>query len=122
MPEPATHIAGPHAFDGGRIRCGRREASDTALDGVVQAFQPLSAVPLSRDDAREITENLGRFFDILERWAVDDAQRGKGPLADRFRDLGLTTAANPSATIEAPHDAALVDAAGAGRRRRGGGR
>jgi hypothetical protein len=119
VPEPATHIAGAHAFEGGRVRGGRREASDAALDGVAQCFQPLSAVPLSRDDAREITENLGRFFDVLERWAVEDAQRGVGPLAERFRDLGLTT---PAAPFEVPQDQAQLDAAGTGRRRRGGGR
>jgi hypothetical protein len=98
----------------GRGRGGRREASDAALDGVVLAFQPLSAAHLTRDDAREITENLGRFFDILERWAVEDAQRGKGPLAERFRDLGLT--------IPPTNTAGDVDVAPADRRRRGGGR
>ncbi len=118
MRDPTASSNGSNARDGVVGRGGVREASDAALDGVVGAFQPLSPVPLTRDDAREITENLGRFFEILERWAVEDAQKGRGPLGSRLRDLGLQAA--PQAPPEAPPAVVPAAAAGASPRNRGG--
>ena len=54
---------------------------DEVLDRVVAAFQPFAPAPLTRADAREITTNLVRVFDVLQEWALEDAAKGMGPWA-----------------------------------------
>jgi len=51
------------------------------VEEVRAALQPLSPRPYTAADAREAIHNLGRFFAVLERWAVEDARAGPGPLA-----------------------------------------
>lgn len=63
-----------------------RPPSEAVVDEIQAAFQRLSPRPYSRDDAREAVHNLARFFDVLERWAVEDAADGRGPLAGRLGD------------------------------------
>jgi hypothetical protein len=63
-----------------------RGPSDEVLDGLANAFQPYSKEPITRDDAREMAENLHGFFGVLERWAREDAANGKGPWAGRDLD------------------------------------
>lgn len=53
--------------------------SDEVLDDLAGAFQPLSREPITRDDAREMAENLHGFFGVLERWAREDAANDTGP-------------------------------------------
>ena len=45
------------------------------LDATIEAFQPLSPELLSREDAAEILDNLGRFGAILQRWSIRKAAR-----------------------------------------------
>jgi hypothetical protein len=55
-------------------------AEDCASDFVEEvraAFQPMSSEPLSREDAAEIIDNLGRFGAILQRWAIRRAARAE---------------------------------------------
>ena len=63
-----------------------RPPSDAVIDEVQAAFQRRSSQHYSRDDAKEAVHNLGRFFDVLERWAREDAAQGRGPLAGRLGD------------------------------------
>ncbi len=58
-----------------------RPPSEDLLGEVAQAFQPYSPDPLTRDDAREIVDTLTRSMAVLERWAWEDAAKGKGPFA-----------------------------------------
>ncbi len=53
------------------------------LDELALAYQPLATEPITRPDAAEIADNLRRFFDVLQDWAVEDAARGVGPWVDR---------------------------------------
>ena len=58
-----------------------RPLSEDVLDEAQAAFQQLSSEPFTREDTREAFDNLGRFFEVLERWAREDAQKGHGPFS-----------------------------------------
>ena len=61
--------------------CRQRRLDDEVLDRLAAAYQPLAPEPISRDDAAEIADNLSRFFDVLQEWAIEDAAKGVGPWA-----------------------------------------
>jgi len=42
------------------------------LDGIVRELQPHSDERLTREDAAEVAFNLGRYLDVLARWAEAD--------------------------------------------------
>ncbi len=73
-------------------------AEDSTSDFVEEvraAFQPMSSEPLSREDAAEIIDNLGRFGAILQRWAIRRAARAEA--RGRGADLHL-----PDVSVEVP--------------------
>ena len=43
----------------------QKQSYEEVLDEVIDVFQPRSPVPLTREDAREIYENLTGFFNTL---------------------------------------------------------
>jgi hypothetical protein len=63
-----------------------RAPCDVVLDDLARGFQPFSPDPITRDDAREMSENLHGFFGVLERWARDDAANRMGPWAHLVLD------------------------------------
>ncbi len=63
-----------------------RPASDAVIDDVQVALQRLSPRPYGRDDAREALHNLGRFFDVLERWSRVDAAKAREVGVGRLGD------------------------------------
>lgn len=67
------------------------------VDEVRAAFQPMSSEPLSREDAAEIIDNLGRFGAILQRWAIRRAARAEAR-------AGGAELRQPEAHTEVPHD------------------
>jgi hypothetical protein len=48
------------------------------LDDTIAVWQPLSQRPLTREDAREITENMVGFFSVLREWAEAERNPEKG--------------------------------------------
>jgi hypothetical protein len=54
-----------------RRQAQESKAAEGFLDETIEFWQARSPRNLSREDARQITENLTGFFQILERW--DDA-------------------------------------------------
>ena len=46
---------------------------DDLVDRTLETWQPRVDHPLSRDDARQIIENVSGFFSILAEWAKADA-------------------------------------------------
>jgi len=75
-------------------------AEDSTSDFVEEvraAFQPLSPEPLSREDAAEIIDNLGRFGAVLQRWAIRRAARAEARAGGAERR-------QPEAHTEVPHD------------------
>src|ERR1700686_2054959 len=48
------------------------------LDETIAVWQPLSQRPLTREDAREITENMVGFFSVLREWAEAERNPEKG--------------------------------------------
>ena len=46
---------------------------DDLIDRTLETWQPRVDHPLSRDDARQIIENVSGFFSILAEWAKADA-------------------------------------------------
>ncbi len=42
------------------------------LDGIVRELQPHTDEHLTREDAAEVAFNLGRYLDVLARWAEAD--------------------------------------------------
>lgn len=42
--------------------------SDDLLEQTIDVWQPYASYPLSREDAREILENLTGYFKVLQEW------------------------------------------------------
>ena len=47
--------------------------NDDLIDRTLETWQPRVDHPLSRDDARQIIENVSGFFSTLAEWAKADA-------------------------------------------------
>lgn len=52
----------------GKLNGRRRAIDDSFLDRTIQLFQPRMNRPLSREDARQIVENMTGFFQTLAEW------------------------------------------------------
>lgn len=58
-----------HEFDLAKVPfAGSSSLSAPFLDETIQFWQPRSERPLTREDAREIVENMTGFFSILHEW------------------------------------------------------
>ena len=57
---------------------GGRAPSAELIDDTLRVFQPHSAEPLTRDDAREIVHNVAAFLTLLAEWDAE-ARAGKTP-------------------------------------------
>lgn len=71
-------MAHTHTEDPSRRNTNANSASVERVDFIDQTlsiWQPLSKRQLSREDGREIIENMTGFFRILQEW--DRADRGK---------------------------------------------
>ncbi|MHB8590166.1 MAG: hypothetical protein ACYDA0_15185 [Candidatus Dormibacteraceae bacterium] len=56
--DKAENLSGP----------GRLETNEALVDLTLEVWQPLYQPQLSREDARQIAENLTGFFRVLLRW------------------------------------------------------
>jgi hypothetical protein len=54
---------------------GRPETNEALVDLTLEVWQPLYQRQLSREDARQIAENLTGFFRVLLRWKAMNAAR-----------------------------------------------
>jgi hypothetical protein len=54
---------------------GARALSTEFLDETIGDWQPLSRRLLTREDAREIVENLTGFFRVLNEWRIAEERR-----------------------------------------------
>ena len=54
---------------------GRPETNEALVDLTLEVWQPLYQRQLSREDARQIAENLTGFFRVLLRWKAMSAAR-----------------------------------------------
>ncbi len=57
-------------------------AADKFLDETIDFWQPLVNRPLSREDARQIRENLTGFFRLLRQWQEVETARVQAAPAD----------------------------------------
>ena len=55
--------------------------SEQLLIQTIEFWQPVASRPLTQEDARQITENVRGFFDLLNGWAVNDT-KGSRPEAE----------------------------------------
>jgi hypothetical protein len=62
---------------GRQHRFSVEQYSELLLDETIAIWQPYSKRPLSREDARQILENMTGFFQTLLNW--DAADRAKSP-------------------------------------------
>jgi len=62
------------------------EYSDELIKKTIKMWQPYSKEPLTREDAREIIQNVTGFFDILARWDREQKEREKNPKAEPQSD------------------------------------
>ncbi len=44
-------------------------ANDNLIDGTIETWRPRLDLVLSREDARQIVENVAAFFSVLAEWA-----------------------------------------------------
>ncbi len=70
-------------------------ANDNLIDRTIEAWQPRLDRDLSREDARQIVENVTGFFSILAEWS-------QAELAEPANDTGKPGRADNSG--EARHD------------------
>ena len=50
---------------------------DNLIDETISVWQPYSADLLTREDARQIMQNVTAYFDMLLRWAAEDRERAE---------------------------------------------
>lgn len=50
----------------------RKAEKDRFLDRTLETWQPFSSRSLTREDGREITENVANFFRILQEWKAKE--------------------------------------------------
>jgi hypothetical protein len=61
-----------------------RAANDDLIDGTIALWEPRLRRNLSREDARQIVENVTAFFNILAEWSrAKMAARDQGDAAER---------------------------------------
>jgi hypothetical protein len=53
-----------------------RETNPKLIDDTITVFQQRSCRRLSREDAREITENITGFFTVLAEWSRQEKSDG----------------------------------------------
>lgn len=58
-----------------------KPAKDKFLEETLAFWQPLSARPLAREDAREMVANVAGFFGILAEWDRKAREQGSGEKA-----------------------------------------
>jgi hypothetical protein len=58
---------------------------DNLIDETITVWQPYSADPLTREDARQIMQNVTAYFDMLLRWAAEDRERAEQELGQAAR-------------------------------------
>ncbi len=65
-------------------------SNSPVIDDTLAFWQPLSRRTLSREDAREIIQNVSGFFGVLQEWANKEDQRpvAADPLLDTSRTEG----------------------------------
>jgi hypothetical protein len=56
----------------------KSNAAPDLLDETRRVWQPQTDRVLTREDAREIVENIVGFFDILHEWDKAERRRGRG--------------------------------------------
>ena len=78
-----------------RRGCKDRAEQTGVIDHVAAAFQPFYADRLTREDAKEITSNLARYFDLLARWQ-------RGSQATEACDTASPSALSDDTTNAAP--------------------
>lgn len=64
-----------------RSRWAPVPANSPLIDSAMKFWQPRSQRPLSREDAREIVENITGFFSILLEWEAQDRE-GRAAASD----------------------------------------
>jgi hypothetical protein len=67
-------------------------ANDNLIDRTIAVWQPRQRRQISREEARQITENVTGFFSILHEWS-----RSEAPAAANDNE-------QPAAHEEKPHD------------------
>jgi hypothetical protein len=58
----------------GESGAGVTPSLDQHLDATVEFWQPLASRVLTREDAREITENVLGFFRTLQEWQANESR------------------------------------------------
>ena len=56
-----------------------RETSPNLIDGTLAVWQPRVSRRLSREDARQINENLVGFFRVLQEWSAREQATADTP-------------------------------------------
>ncbi len=54
-----------------------RAPRESLLDATLAVWQPRVDRELTREDARQIVENVVGFFDVLARWSVADVRQDR---------------------------------------------
>ena len=54
-----------------------RPPRESLLDATLAVWQPLADREFTKEDARQIVENVVGFFDVLARWNVADVRQDR---------------------------------------------
>ncbi len=49
--------------------------AEQMIDDAIEHFEPLAGRKLTREDGREITQNLVGFFELLIEWDAEDRKK-----------------------------------------------
>lgn len=67
----------PRQADGTSVRWAPISANSPLIDETLRVWQPHYAVELTREDAREILENVTGAFALLLQWEKAEAEAGR---------------------------------------------
>jgi hypothetical protein len=74
-------------------------ANDNLIDRTIALWQPRLRRDLSREDARQIVENVTGFFKLLAEWSRVQMPASANDNNARVRVLGGKTETHPEATL-----------------------
>src|SRR5262245_55174828 len=80
---------GELASNVGSTRWAPVPVNSPLIDGTLEFWQPKTTRRLSREDAREIVENLTGFFLLLTEWELQDRKRRQAGGTSTFERPGL---------------------------------
>jgi hypothetical protein len=65
-------------------------AKDKIIERTLEIWQPRTSRKLTREDGRQMVENISGFFDVLGEWEAKEREAGVKDFGEILSDAGRT--------------------------------